>query len=170
MLNQAGFTLLEILVAVVIMSMGLLGLAGLQAASLRNNQSAYFRGIAAQQVYDMADRIRANRVGVAAGNYDNLNNAAALTDPQCFTAGCTAADMATTDYLQWDTNNSDLLPGGVGTVTCVQGPGANCNNTPGALRVFRIVVRWPQAGTDCRDENGVLLFANTDCFLAEVSP
>lgn len=166
---QAGFSLLEILVAIVVISLGLLGLAGLQAASLRNNQSAYYRGIAAQQTYDMADRIRANLAGVQAGSYDDLNHTIP-TDPACFTTTCTAANMAATDHHQWNTNNGRLLPGGVGTVDCVQGPGANCSNDPNALRVFRIIVRWPQAGTDCRDEAGALLFANTDCFIAEVSP
>ncbi|HNQ03958.1 MAG TPA: type IV pilus modification protein PilV [Thiobacillaceae bacterium] len=167
--HQAGFSLLEILVAIVIVSLGLLGLAGLQAASLRNNQLAYYRGIAAQQVYDMADRIRANQAGATAGNYDNLS-ATIPTDPGCFQTGCSVANMAVTDHSQWNTGNSRLLPGGVGTVTCVQGPGANCSNTPGALRVLRILVRWPQTGTDCRDGAGTLLFANTDCFIAEVSP
>lgn len=167
--HQAGFSLLEILVAIVIISLGLLGLAGLQAASLRNNQYAYYRGIAAQQTYDMADRIRANLAGVQAGSYDDLDDTTP-TDPACFAATCTAANMAVTDHHQWNTNNGRLLPGGVGTVACVQGPGADCSNDADALRVFRIIVRWPQAGTECRDETGTLLFANTDCFIAEVSP
>ena len=64
--TQSGFTLLEVMVAIVVLSLGLLGLAGLQAASLRNNQAAYYRGIATQQTYDMADRIRANLAGARA--------------------------------------------------------------------------------------------------------
>lgn len=172
--GQRGFTLLEILVAIVVLSLGLLGLAGLQAASLRNNQSAYFRGIAAQQVYDMADRVRANLAGVATGSYDNMG-ANTPADQVCFNGdagdpGCTPATMAVTDHRQWNLNNALLLPGGVGTVDCVQGPGAACSNDNNAIRVFRVIVRWPQAGTTCRDENGVQLFANTDCFIAEVSP
>lgn len=146
--SQAGFTLLEILVAIVVMSLGLLGLAGLQAASLRNNQLAYYRGIAAQQTYDMADRIRANLAGVTAGNYDNLNTTTP-TDPACFNAdagqtGCSAANMAVTDHSQWNTNNGRLLPGGVGTVDCVLGPGANCSNDANAVRTFDITVQWTE--------------------------
>ena len=64
--TQSGFTLLEIMVAIVVLSLGLLGLAGLQAASLRNNQTAYYRSIATQQAYDIADRLRANLAGVGA--------------------------------------------------------------------------------------------------------
>lgn len=172
--KQQGFTLLEILVAIVVMSLGLLGLAGLQAASLRNNQTAYYRGIAAQQVYDMADRIRANLAGVAGGSYDNLG-ANTPVNPNCFNedvgnVGCTPATMAVTDHRQWNLNNAFLLPGGVGTVDCIQGPGAACSGGLNALRVFIITVRWPQAGKQCTDELGNVLFANTDCFRTEVSP
>jgi type IV pilus assembly protein PilV len=146
--QQAGFTLLEILVAIVVLSLGLLGLAGLQAASLRNNQVAYYRGIAAQQAYDMADRIRANLAGVAAGNYDNLT-AVTPADPACFNAdaghaGCSAANMAVTDHSQWNSNNGRLLPAGVGTVDCVLGPGAACSNNPNEIRTFDITVQWTE--------------------------
>lgn len=119
--GQHGFTLLEILVAIVVLSIGLLGLAGLQAVSLNNNQIAYFRSIATQQAYDMADRMRANlgtptTGGVRAGDYDNLT-AITPADPGCLTSGCSASQMATTDHSQWNTINARLLPGGVGTVT-----------------------------------------------------
>jgi type IV pilus assembly protein PilV len=170
---QQGFTLLEVLIAIVVMSLGLLGLAGLQAASLRNNQTAYYRAMGAQQVYDMADRIRANQAGVEAGSYDDLDDSTP-DDPGCFNAdaaqtGCSAADMAVTDHHQWNTNTARLLPGGVGTVDCRLGPGAACSNED-VLRTYRIIVRWTQEGTDCRDEEGDLLFANSDCFIADVSP
>ncbi|MEW6679108.1 MAG: type IV pilus modification protein PilV [Pseudomonadota bacterium] len=170
---QSGFTLLEILIAIVIMSLGLLGLAGLQAASLKNNQTAYFRAIGAQQVYDMADRIRANQAGATAGSYDALNNSTPA-DPGCFNAdtgqtGCSSANMAVTDHHQWNTNNGRLLPGGVGTVDCTAGPGAACSNS-NVLRTYRIMVSWTQAGTDCVDGAGTLVAADTDCFIADVSP
>lgn len=51
---QSGFTLLEILVAIVVLSIGLLGLAGLQVVSLNNNQTAYYRSIATQQAWTTA--------------------------------------------------------------------------------------------------------------------
>ena len=57
----SGFTLLEVLVALVILSIGLLGLAGLQAASLRYNHSSYLRSQATLIAYDIVDRMRANR-------------------------------------------------------------------------------------------------------------
>lgn len=119
-IKQSGFTLLEVLVAIVVLSLGLLGLAGLQAATLRNNQIAYYRGIAVQQTYDMADRIRANQAGAAAGNYDNLT-AITPADPDCVANVCSAANMAVADHSQWNANNARLLPAGTGTVVAAGG-------------------------------------------------
>ena len=67
-LKQRGFTLLEVMIALLIFSIGLLGLAGLQAGGLRSNNQAQLRTIAVIQAYDMADRIRANPRGVADGD------------------------------------------------------------------------------------------------------
>lgn len=145
---QGGFTLLEILVAIVVLSIGLLGLAGLQVVSLNNNQTAYYRSIATQQAYDMADRMRANIAGIAAGNYDNLT-ATLPADPGCIasgTSGCTTlANVATTDQFQWLTNNAAMLPAGAGTVRCARGPSANCvANVAGSSREFDITVSWTE--------------------------
>jgi len=157
---QSGFTLLEVMVAIVVLSLGLLGLAGLQAASLRNNQTAYYRGIATQQAYDMADRIRANLAGVRAGNYSNLDSTTPA-NPGCFTTGCSAANMAVTDHSQWNTVNAALLPNGVGTVRCADGAaGAGCIAATGNW-VFNITVSWTE-----RTEAG----SGTQSFVTRVSP
>lgn len=108
--NQSGFTLLEVLVAIVVLSLGLLGLAGLQAATLRNNQIAYYRSIAIQQTYDMADRIRANQAGAAG------YAAGTGVDNGCVSGSCSPQQMAETDIFQWNNNNTRMLPGGGGTV------------------------------------------------------
>ena len=62
MTKSRGFTLIEVLIALVILSVGLLGLAGLQIISLKNNQSTYARGQANLMAMDVIDRIRANPV------------------------------------------------------------------------------------------------------------
>lgn len=158
--KHSGFTLLEVMVAIVVLSLGLLGLAGLQAASLRNNQTAYYRGIATQQAYDIADRLRANLAGVRAGNYNNLT-AVIPTDPACFLAGCTIANMAVTDHFQWNTTNAALLPNGVGTVVCADGPAtAGCTAATGNW-VFNITVSWTE-----RTEGGNV----TQSFVTRITP
>lgn len=141
--SNRGLSLLEVLVTIVVLSLGLLGLAGLQAASLRNNQTAYYRSIATQQAYDMADRMRANLAGVRAGDYSALGTNIPA-DPACFATGCSAADMAVTDHRQWNTNNSVLLPGGQGTVQCLDGAaGGGCAASSGNW-AFNITVTWTE--------------------------
>ena len=126
MQSQQGSSLIEILVTVVIVSIGLLGLAILQANSLRFNQDAYFRSVATAQAESMADRMRANPTGVAAGNY---NAVSAIGSGANCSASCTAANIALQDIFEWNTQNAAVLPSGLGTVTVNNG-------------MFTITVRW----------------------------
>lgn len=144
--SQSGFTLLEILVAIVVLSIGLLGLAGLQVVSLTNNQTAHYRSIATQQAYDMADRLRANQVGIANGEYDDLTLAnTPASDPDCATNVCTPAQMADADHFQWQANTGRLLPNGQGFVCAQSLPCpvlAAPNNAACPANAFRIQVSW----------------------------
>ncbi len=65
--RSRGFTLLEVLVAMVVLSVGLLGLSGLQTSSLRNNHSAFLRSQATLVSNDIIDRMRANRDSAIGG-------------------------------------------------------------------------------------------------------
>lgn len=125
--SKSGFTLLEVLIAMLILSFGLLGLASLQMFGLRNNQSAYFRTQATQLAYDMADRMRANTIAVSNNQY---NNQAETTD-NCVTNFCTPAQMAGYDIAQW---NSALvnsgLPGVVGIVCRDSTPADGSSTAP----------------------------------------
>lgn len=157
--GQAGFTLLEILIALIILSIGLLGLAGLQANSLKNNNSAYQRTQASLLANEMLDRIRANRQGLEAGAYDDIDSAA-TSDPDCITSVCTSTQMAQYDAHDWGNRLSTLLPSGQGTVS---GNGANS--------VFTITVMWDDArtgatGTGCSGDTTVDL----TCFTLSTRP
>lgn len=120
-----GFTLLEVLVALVVLSIGLLGLAGLQATSLRNNTSAYQRSIATMQAYDIADRMRANMPAVRNGAYVF----AGIPPGVVSCSPCTSAQIATIDAQEWNGANAALLPAGTGSVA----QGGN---------VFMITITW----------------------------
>jgi len=61
--SSTGFTLLEVMIAMVIFSIGLLGLAGIQAVALSNNNSAYTRTVSMQLAYNMTDVLRASTDG-----------------------------------------------------------------------------------------------------------
>ncbi|MBS4050678.1 MAG: type IV pilus modification protein PilV [Methylomonas sp.] len=128
MKTNNGFTLIEVLVAVIILAIGLLGLAGIQTVGLKNNQSAYTRSQATQLAYDIADRMRANVAGVT--TYTTIDPPDAAKTDACSTAtGCTPAQMAETDLFQWNATLTDVLPGGSGTIAV-------------AGNVFTITITW----------------------------
>ncbi len=70
MKNDKGFTLFEVMIALFVLSIGLLGLAGLQLTGLKNNHSAQMRTEATIHAYDMLERMRINKVAAAAGEYN----------------------------------------------------------------------------------------------------
>jgi len=122
--RERGFTMLETLISILILSFGLLGIAGIYIAGVQNNKSASLRTLATQQAYDMADRMRANLAGLTvplpARPYYDLPTAAQKTD--CYTTtNCSPQDMAQNDYYEWNnaassTSNQRVLPGGFGII------------------------------------------------------
>ncbi len=135
MKTNSGFTLIEVLISMLVLAVGLLGLAGLQATSLRYNQSAYNRSQATQLVYDMTDRMRANVAGAA--TYTALLPSEATAKTDCLTTtGCMPADMAENDLFEWNSAVTTVLPGGAGTISVADG-------------VFSITITWD----DDRDDD-----------------
>jgi type IV pilus assembly protein PilV len=113
--TQAGFTLLEVLVAILVIAIGLLGMAGLQMQSLRQGQSAYQRSVATQLAYDMSDRMRGNIAGVLANAYNRtgLGTDYGTAVANCnTTTGCVAADLAKNDAYEWQQLVQTMLPAG----------------------------------------------------------
>lgn len=72
--QQKGSSLLEVLIAIVVISVGLLGLAGLQTSSIKSNHSSYLRSQATLLAYDLSDRMRASRAAALSGNYNTKSN------------------------------------------------------------------------------------------------
>ncbi len=116
--KSTGFTLIEVLIAVVILSIGLLGLAGLQTLALKQNNSSQGRSQAVELINDLADRMRANRDGVDNGNYvllpapanpgfDCMTNFAGTTTGN----NCDSTEMAAYDLFAWRTAVAQALPG-----------------------------------------------------------
>ena len=122
----SGFTLIEVMIAVFVLSVGILGMAGMQAVSVREAQNSYFRIQADLLAADMADRMRANREDAAdelSTNY--VSTGAALANPvSCLgtTATCTAAQLASHDITEWQTQiTNSNIPSGVGTIARTAG-------------------------------------------------
>ena len=105
--RDEGFSLIEALVALVVLSVGMIGIAAMYGQGLAATRSAQFRTQAVNLAADMADRIRVNRLGGAAyagGGADNGCGPAG--------AGCTPAEMAADDLFSWDRQVAQLLPNG----------------------------------------------------------
>lgn len=116
--SQGGFTLLEVLVALVVLSIGLLGLSGLQTNSLRNNHSAFLRSQATLVAGSIMDRMRANRAAAVAGNYD-INYGTTPTYVNCG-SNCSTLEVAQMDLDEW-VAYVERLPGGEGEVSVTGG-------------------------------------------------
>lgn len=112
--SQRGFTLLEILIAIVIFSIGLLGIARLQIAGMRFTHGSQLRSTAILQAETMADLMRANDYGMRDGEYNFINQGTSMPTSapfDCAEVPCTAADRATYDLVTWNASNAVVLPG-----------------------------------------------------------
>nr|WP_320136215.1 type IV pilus modification protein PilV [uncultured Amphritea sp.] len=113
MRRQLGFNLIEVMVALVILSVGMLGMAALQATSIKQNQSAYMRTQANQLAYDIIDRMRVNPEALS--SYLQVTSGAANAD--CLgAAGCDQDEMAGNDLSEWFAAITADLPSGSGLI------------------------------------------------------
>ena len=152
--RSAGFTIIEVAIAMLVLAVGLLGVAGLQATGMQSTYQSHQRSVAMAQARDLADRMRANLAGTRAAEYVKTIPAAPPS-PDCESAGnaCDAAQLAKSDLYNWDSMNGQLLPSGQGSVTCTDiDPG-----TPAVLEsgtACLVTLRWDgdrtaATGTGC---------------------
>lgn len=136
MAHDRGFSLVEVMVALVVLSVGLLGIAALQGQGLGASRVAMYRTVAVNLAADMAERIRVNRLaGSVYGDED------AATDYGCDPEtgegdDCTPAEMAAHDLFVWQQLIESQLPGGSGRVEF----------TDGTPPVYTITVEWEETG------------------------
>lgn len=125
--RSKGFTLIETLVALVILCIGLLGVAALQLMSLRSNHGSAMRTQATYLAYEIVDRMRANRDAALAGNY----NIALGATPS-------GGTLAGSDLVAWKQNIARTLPAvdNAGTPEFADGSVAQ-NGT-----IFTVTIRW----------------------------
>lgn len=123
---QCGVSLIEVLVAIVIASIGLLALAGVSTSSIRYTKMSQYRGTATLLANDLGERIRANSAGIASYALgSNFATQAALpaapaqlchpvpvTLPNPYTVTCTAAQLAADDLQSWQVRLRNQLPEG----------------------------------------------------------
>jgi type IV pilus assembly protein PilV len=135
--GQVGFTLLEVLVALVVLSIGLLGIGKLVIFSARGNDSAYMRTQATALAYTILDSMRANRDTAIAHGYDVATGSYSLT-ANCVTGSCSTSQLVQYDISQWKTNLGFYLPSGDGSIVTNTVTGADGNPRTTAV----ITVTW----------------------------
>ncbi|MFT4726927.1 MAG: type IV pilus assembly protein PilV [Granulosicoccus sp.] len=101
--REHGIGLIEILIAVVIMSMGFLAAARMQVEGMRFSQSAYYQSQAHFMANDMIDRMRSNIQGVIEQEYAGMTTTDGITKPNCSSANnpCTPSVIADLDRWEW---------------------------------------------------------------------
>lgn len=145
--REQGLTLIEILVTVIILAVGLLGVASLTMGGLKNNQSAFLRTQATLLASDMADRMRLNSAEAIAGSYNGFSTKSPPSAPSCGSSGCTAPQRVDADKFEWAqlVNGANggmaMLPGGEGIIA--GGGGATT-----AGNTFTITILWAESQWD----------------------
>ncbi len=124
---QRGATLIEVMVAMIVLAIGILGIAALQTTSVQANYSSYYRSQATLMAADITDRMRANRTVAIAGSY------AIASFPASSTTNKVDGTQAEKDKAQWLNQLAGTLPEGTGTIV------SDANN------VFTVTIRWNDA-------------------------
>lgn len=143
--KQSGAGLIEALIALLVLSIGLLGMLGMQTAALKYEQTGWVRSSLSTNLASLADRVRSNNgADGAAYSYSQTysqDRSAIDAGPSyftpaknCDTAICTSAELATYDLLMWRRDINNQLPGGSGFVVPT--------GTKGQDLRFLVTVAW----------------------------
>ena len=152
-----GDTMIEVLVTVLILAVGVLGVAAMQVTTLKNLNSSYSTGVAALVTDDFVERMRANDSVATAGTY--IHSTAPTGSTDCVANVCTATQLADYDMATWWALMSTTLPLASGQVTRV-----------GGTNTFVVTVRWDDnrngsTGTNCPVQSS----ADLECYQFRVS-
>jgi len=136
---ETGFNLLEVMIALVVLAVGLLGLAALQNFSLKATHQSYQRTQATFLIHEIFDRMRANSSAITA--YVRPTYTDTVAGPNCALTVCTPATLALYDLQEWTTamkSDSGLGPSGKMRIQMV--PSFPVGGTPGFL--VTVTLTW----------------------------
>lgn len=114
--QQLGSGLIEVMVALVILSIGSLGMISMQLTALQQSNNAYLRTQATIKAMDILDRIRSNPTAMTAYFAADGDSNLACWNWHNSATGCSATDLASADINDWQTHLGQILPAGQGRV------------------------------------------------------
>jgi len=159
--RNKGFTLLEALIALLVLSIGLLGLAALQARGLSYNHDAYVRSQATYLAYDMIERMRARRMQIDTDAATiAAMNAYTVTPPTAVDCTDSAVADATpnNEVYCWTQRVTNTLPGGVGAIVLSVNGGTPASN------YYQVTISWRDRSTPATTANPTPMTVQTWTF------
>jgi type IV pilus assembly protein PilV len=166
--RQTGTSLIEVMMALLVFSIGLIGLAGLMVMASRSSHAAYLRTQVTFLASNMANRMSANSTGVWNGDYDSADYPLDATGDQCSDgAACNSKALAAHDKQLWSSQLKTFLPNPKATVQCSVAGVAGGGSMPDLSRKppfggnCTMTISWNEqgAGDQSHRGNGVQTFA-----------
>lgn len=147
--QQRGFTLVEVLVTLMVFAVGMLGVAGMQMTALTGLDAAQYRSVAALKAAEMAERVRANPLGLYDGTagHDRSCRSTHYDDLHPTVDDCDANTLAEDDLADWNKELAARLPVGKGTVCLDSTPDDGTPGAPacdGVGKVYAVKIWWTE--------------------------
>ena len=150
--RQRGFSLIEVLVTLLVFSVGLLGLAAMLVSAVKGNHQAYHHSQAVYVAESMADGLRSNLAAVNAGDYDTGGFITSHGGGGC--AVCSPAQLADSDLAAWTTMAAQRIPNGAISIDCTAGNAAGgIAAMAGYTGVCTLAVRWSEVGDTTQSQD-----------------
>lgn len=153
--RDAGFTLIEVLVALIVLVLGVLGAAAMTLSAIRDSKQSGLRTQASALAYEMSDLMRANRNGAAPAYQEAVFTGSVPSGPiaSCWTTGCSVSDMAKNDYYEWyqKLRSTSGLPNGDAVIchdATLLASYPACDNAATAPLVVKL--RWDEKNNNAR--------------------
>lgn len=168
--NIGGFNMIEVMVALLVFSFGLLAVAGVMGISVKNNHNGYLRSQANFQAASILEAMRRNVLQVWQNGYNGTVSGYTNVSDDCTTSDCTSAELAQRDLAFWGNSLNQTLPNASGTVNCsTSSPMINtsANLTQPFLAIepysgiCTITVRWTESNETSGSEAQTLILQGT---------
>ena len=171
--QERGFSLIEVMVTIAIVSFGLLGIAGLLFSAINAGQVSMNRSMAVALANDMADHIRSNWKAAKGGSFDSVSisayaNLAAGCPTTCQTSQCTPTDQAALETCLWKAQLQKRLPAGQGSI--VADPANLSCADPSKVCNFAVTVIWNESSYSSTASASQLLASSAKSYVIQVQP